>query len=77
MGLLTEPTFNDFFKMRAILGQGQYGIVLLVQCIYSQDKEEQSAVKVINKARLYPSELEIIRSEADILQKLAGNEHIV
>lgn len=51
-----------------------------MQCIYGEftkESDELSAVKVINKARLYQSEVDIIRSEAEILMKLVDNDHIV
>ena len=73
--------FQDYFRLRAILGQGQFGIVLLVNCLYNlppvdqltrmnhdPETEEQSAIKVITKAKLHKGELEILRSEAQILQ---------
>lgn len=64
--------------MRGILGQGQYGVVILVQCVSSSNTEnELSALKVIWKQRFNKDELSVIRSEATILQKLMGQDHIV
>lgn len=66
----TDSTlFRDYFRMRGIIGQGQYGVVLLVQCVYNPSnlEEELSAIKVIYKSRLHNAELTVIRSEATIL----------
>lgn len=31
--------FSDYFKLRGIIGKGQYGVVLLVECLVGEDKD--------------------------------------
>lgn len=60
--------------MRALLGRGSYGVVLLVDSLKT---ETQSALKMIWKERFPTSTLQVIRSEANILWKLVGKSNIV
>jgi serine/threonine protein kinase len=66
--------FTDYFKLRGLIGKGQYGVVLLVLNIL---EEALSALKIICKANLHQQEVSVIKSEALILQKLKGQKHIV
>ena len=57
---LTAIKFSDLFKFRGLLGSGSYGVVIIVQDMYTkpQTTDEQSlsdettALKIINKQRL-------------------------
>ena len=66
--------FRDLYKFKGILGQGQFGVVLLVTNIADNEKR---ALKIIYKSRLHEQEIEIIRSESEILQKLITKTNIV
>ena len=62
--------FQDKFTFKSIIGYGSFGVVLLVEPISFPG--ELSALKIIYKQGLYPAEVNIIRNEASILQKLLG-----
>jgi hypothetical protein len=56
---------------------------VLAQCVFNTGScdtgaaNELSALKIIYKERFVGAELNVIKSEANILQKLIGKEHIV
>lgn len=45
--------------------------------IEKDNNEQLSAIKIINKDSLHPQEVEVIRSEAEILKHFIGKLHIV
>lgn len=64
--------FRDLYQFRGILGHGAYGVVLLV--IHSETKLLK-ALKIVYKTRLSEGELEILKMESEILQRLSGKSH--
>jgi serine/threonine protein kinase len=65
-----EPLrFRDLYQCRGILGHGQYGVVLLV---LNNIEKELRALKIVYKSRLSEEELEILRTESEILQRLSA-----
>ena len=84
-GFLSDSTrikFSDLFKFRGLLGQGQYGMVIVVQdkfdCNVNQNcNPDTTALKIINKQRLHPEQIAVIRGESKILQTLVGVPNVV
>ena len=62
-----------------MLGQGTYGVVLLVQdrILIKDEVVETYALKIINKAVLHAEEINIIRGESKILRSLVGLPNVV
>jgi len=72
--------FGELFKLRGMLGQGTYGVVVMVQdrlLLVNEDKVETYALKIINKAVLHAEEINIIRGESKILHSLVGLPNVV
>ena len=83
-GTKTEEitTFASLYKLKALLGIGAFGVVLLVANRHSR---EESALKIINKTRLSAEAKEFLRHESLILMEMnssmvegkAGHKSIV
>ena len=56
------PSFQDKFTFKSLIGYGSFGVVLLVEPI--DFPGELSALKIIYKHSLHPTEVTIIRNEA-------------
>jgi serine/threonine protein kinase len=66
-----QPPVTDFqslYKLKGLLGQGAFGVVLLV---FNKHTEEESALKIINKSRLSSEAMEFLANEAHILKSLS------
>ena len=57
-----------------MLGIGQFGVVLLV---VNKSLKEESALKIICKNKLADEEIDVIKSESEILKALVGRPNIV
>lgn len=60
-------TFASLYKLKALLGIGAFGVVLLV---VNRHTREESALKIINKTRLSPEAKEFLRHESKILMEM-------
>ena len=60
--------FQSLYKLKGLLGQGAFGVVLLV---FNKHTEEESALKIINKSRLSSDAMEFLANEAHILKTLS------
>lgn len=79
--------FGDIFRFKGLLGQGTFGVVMMVQDkIFDRSptpldgddsKRETYALKIINKRVLHPEEIKIIRGESKILKSLVGLPNVV
>lgn len=79
--------FSDIFKFKGLLGQGTFGVVMMVEDkifdrsptpIDGDDSiKETYALKIINKSVLHPEEIKIIRGESKILKSLVGLPNVV
>jgi len=55
---------KELYKMKGVLGKGQFGIVVLALNI---SEKEYRALKIINKDAMSEADLEYIKSESEIL----------
>ena len=73
---LQQIKFSDLFKIKGLLGQGAYGVVVSVSDRF-RTIADTSALKIINKQRLYPEQIAVIRGESKILRQLVGAPNVV
>lgn len=65
--------FSDFYEVNTTLGEGLFGVVKKAVCIKNN---QIVAVKIINKDKLLPGEIDLIRTEIDLM-KLFHHPNIV
>lgn len=58
----SDALFRDRYKYKKVLGQGSFGLVLLV----TNNENQERALKIISK-KMGPNNYELVRQEAKVL----------